>query len=350
MIVVFAKDVTAEQIDRVVAKVEAHGLRAHLSRGTTRTILGCIGDERRLTDVGLKAMAGVEEVIPILRPYKLAARELVEDGSVIRIGRAEFGGPEFVVVAGPCSVEGRALLLEVAEHVGRRGARALRGGAFKPRTSPYAFRGLGREALEMLAEARERTGLAVVTEVMEPRQVGLVADYADMLQIGARNMQNFDLLEEVGRSGHPVLLKRGMSARIQELLLAAEYILNQGNMRVVLCERGIRTFENATRNTLDISAIQVLKRETHLPVIVDPSHAAGRRDIIPDLAAAAVAAGADGLMVEVHPRPDEALSDGDQALGFGDFDSVMERVAAVARAMGHRGAKAETLADSAPAG
>lgn len=334
MIIVFRSGVTSEEIERVVGKVRSYGLSTHLSRGTSRTILGCIGDERVLAEVGLKAMEGVEEVIPILRPYKLAAREFVAGGSRVRVGSATFGADDVVVIAGPCSVESRELLGEVAAHVARRGAGVLRGGAFKPRTSPYSFRGLGEQALQMLAEAREQTGLAVVTEVMEPRQVELVAAHADMLQIGARNMQSFDLLEEAGRLGKPILLKRGMSARIREFLLAAEYILNQGNMQVVLCERGIRTFETTTRNTLDISAVPVLKRETHLPVVVDPSHASGRRDIIPALTAAAVAAGADGIMVEVHPRPDEALSDAEQALGLPDFDRVMERVRVVARAIG----------------
>ncbi len=250
------------------------------------------------------------------------------------VGDAVFGGEGVVVVAGPCSVESLEGLVDVAEHVAGRGASVLRGGAFKPRTSPYSFRGHGREALEILAVARERTGLPVVTEVMDPRQVAEVSAFADMVQVGARNMQNFDLLEEVGRSDVPVLLKRGMSAQLKELLLAAEYILNQGNRRVVLCERGIRTFETMTRNTLDISAVPVLRRETHLPVIVDPSHAAGRRDIVADLAVAAVAAGADGVMVEVHPRPDEALSDGAQSLDFSQFDDLMSRVEAIAAALG----------------
>ncbi len=337
MIVVFRRDVTPEQLERVIEKIEAQGLRAHLSEGVSRTIVGCIGDERKLADVGLKAMPGVEEVVPILRPYKLAAREFVDGPSKVTVGPAravEFGGKSIVILAGPCSVESLNTLVDIAEHVRDRGAKVLRGGAFKPRTSPYSFRGLGREALEMLALARERTGLPVVTEVMDPRQVEEVSAFADMLQIGARNMQNFDLLEEVGRGRCPVLLKRGMSARIEELLLAAEYILGKGNMRVVLCERGIRTFETMSRNTLDITAVPILKRETHLPVIVDPSHAAGRRDIVSELAAASVAAGADGVMVEVHPRPEEAVSDGDQALTFAEFDDMVERVGAIASVLG----------------
>ncbi len=281
-------------------------------------------------------MPGVEDVIPIQRPYRLAAKAFVEGSSNVQVGAAVFGGPSIVVVAGPCSVETSDALLETAKHVRDAGAEVLRGGAFKPRTSPYSFRGLGQDALDMLVAARDQTGLPVVTEVMSPDQVAKVAECADMLQIGARNMQNFDLVEEVGRAGKPVLLKRGLSARLKEFLLAAEYILNTGNMDVVLCERGIRTFENLTRNKLDISAVSVLKQETHLPIIVDPSHAAGRRDIVPDLAAAAIAAGADGVMVEVHPTPERALSDADQALGFAAFDAMIERLRAVAEAIGRR--------------
>lgn len=333
MIVVFRNEAEPEQIERVVQKIEACGLRVHISQGTTRTIVGCIGDETALAAAGLRAMPGVEGVIPIQRQYKLASREFVARPSRVALDGAEFGADAIVVIAGPCSVENPAMLRETAVEIGRHGARVLRGGAFKPRTSPYSFRGLGTAALEMLTSVREETGLPVVTEVMDPRQVEPVGAVADMLQIGARNMQNFDLLDEVGQLGHPVLLKRGMSARIEELLLAAEYVLKGGNMQVVLCERGIRTFETLTRNTLDLSAVAVLKRETHLPVIVDPSHAAGRRDIIPDLAVAAIAAGADGLMIEVHPRPEQSVSDGEQALGFADFERLMERVAAVSLAV-----------------
>ena len=334
MIVVFREDATQEQIDKVIERVEANGLRAHLSRGTSRTIVGCIGDEMSLADVGLKAMPGVENVLPIERPYKLAARAFGRDASRVSVGDVEFGAEDIVLIAGPCSVESRDLLLATAEHVRACGARVLRGGAFKPRTSPYAFRGLGDEAVELLVEARARTGLVTVTEAMSPGQVARLAGQVDMLQIGARNMHNFDLLEEAGRSGMPILLKRGPAARLKEFLLAAEYILKTGNMQVVLCERGIRTFEDLTRNTLDIAAVPVLKRETHLPVIVDPSHAAGRRDIVADLAAAAVAAGADGLMIEVHPQPDEALSDADQTLGFDEFEELVSKVEAVAAAVG----------------
>ena len=334
MIIVFAAGTPAEQIDHVIEKVEAHGLRTHVSRGETKTIVGCIGDERALANVGLRAMPGVEDVIPIQRPYKLASREFVDGRTAVRVGSVEIGGAGIAVVAGPCSVENLETLMDVAHAVRRGGADVLRGGAFKPRTSPYSFRGLGEPALEMLALARERTGLPVVTEVMDPRQVEQVSRFADMLQVGARNMQNFDLLGEVGQAELPVLLKRGLSARIKELLLAAEYVMSSGNMNVVLCERGIRTFETVTRNTLDISAVPVLKLETHLPVIVDPSHAAGRRDIIPDLAAAAIAVGADGVMVEVHPHPDEALSDGEQALSYEEFDRMVARLSDIAQVVG----------------
>jgi 3-deoxy-7-phosphoheptulonate synthase len=274
-------------------------------------------------------LPGVETVLPVEKPYKMACREFAAGPTVIPLGEGSVGNGEFAVIAGPCSVEGREMLLETGRAVKEAGAIALRGGAFKPRTSPYAFRGLGTEALEMLAEARERTGLPVVTEVMDTRHVGLVGRYADVLQVGARNMQNFSLLSEVGESDKPVLLKRGMSATIEDFLLAAEYVLSCGNKRVILCERGIRTFERATRNTLDIGAIPVLKAETHLPVMVDPSHAAGRRDLVAPLALAAVAAGADGLMVEVHPDPDRARSDGDQSLNFSQFARLMEDVNAV---------------------
>jgi 3-deoxy-7-phosphoheptulonate synthase len=337
MIVVFRAGVSESDIQRVIERVESRGLRTHLSRGATRTIVGCIGDERVLMEAGLKAMPGVEDVIPVQRPYKLASREFSPERSIVGVAGVAFGGRDVVVVAGPCSVEDLDTLLQIATGVRASGAAVLRGGAFKPRTSPYSFRGLGEEALEMLGEARRRTGLPVVTEVMDPRQVERVAQVADMLQIGARNMQNFDLLGEAGQSRMPVLLKRGMSAQIKELLLAAEYVLSTGNMGVVLCERGIRTFETLTRNTLDISAVPVLRAESHLPVIVDPSHAAGRSDIVADLAVAAVAAGADGIMVEVHPRPEQARSDGDQAITLHAFDELMDRLTAVAAAVGRGG-------------
>ncbi|MDX1568720.1 MAG: 3-deoxy-7-phosphoheptulonate synthase, partial [Longimicrobiales bacterium] len=277
---------------------------------------------------------GVEEVHPVMKPYKLASREFVARDTRIPLGAGELGGDEFFVIAGPCSVEGTDMMEKTAEAVGRAGARAVRGGAFKPRTSPYSFDGLAEEGLEILADVRERTGLPVVTEVMDTRQVELVAGYADVLQIGARNMQNYNLLTEVGRLHRPVLLKRGMSATLKELLLAAEYVMKQGNPNVILCERGVRTFGNETRNTFDLAAIPVLKKETHLPVIADPSHAGGRRDLVAPLTYAAVAAGADGLIVEVHPSPEDALSDGEQSLTISEFESLMEGVKPFVQAAG----------------
>lgn len=336
MIIVTRRGVTDGELDRIRERVEALGLETHVSRGEHRTVVGCIGDEERLQEAALLTLPGVEQVLPVLKPYKLAAREFSAEPTVVRVGRTGIGGGGVTVIAGPCSVEGRTMLRETAAAVRDAGATVLRGGAFKPRTSPYSFRGLGEEALEMLAEVRAESELPVVTEVMDTRQVELVARYADMLQIGARNMQNFALLSEVGRTHRPVLLKRGMSATVRDLLLAAEYVMNQGNPNVVLCERGIRTFESATRNTLDIAAIPVLKRETHLPVIADPSHAGGRRDLVAPLAFAAIAAGADGLMVETHPNPAEARSDGDQSLTLDAFAEMMRTLDAYAHAAGRR--------------
>jgi 3-deoxy-7-phosphoheptulonate synthase len=305
-----------------------------VARGEHRTSIGCIGDEDRLRGIPLLAIPGVEQVLPVLKPYKLASREFAAQPTRVRVGDAVFGGPAFTVIAGPCSVENEPMLRTTANAVRDAGATVLRAGAFKPRTSPYSFRGLGDSALESLARVRKETGLPVVTEVMDPRQVERVAEHADMLQIGARNMQNFSLLTEVGRVHRPVLLKRGLSATISDLLLAAEYIMSQGNMHVVLCERGIRTFETATRNTFDIAAIPVLKKETHLPVIADPSHAVGRREFVPAMAWASAAAGADGIMVEVHPCPEEALSDGDQSLTPAEFVSMMETLERFVEAAG----------------
>jgi 3-deoxy-7-phosphoheptulonate synthase len=337
MIVVTRTGVTAAEIDHIRERVEQLGMRTHVSRGEHRTIIGCIGDEALLHEASLLMLPGVEAVMPVMKPYKLAAREFVGEASRVRVGDAAsalVGGPELVVVAGPCSVEGREMLWQTARAVRAAGAGILRGGAFKPRSSPYAFQGLGLAALEMLAEVRAETSLPVVTEVMDTRQVEQVGEYADMLQIGARNMQNFALLSEVGRIQRPVLLKRGLSATLKELLMAAEYIMAQGNRDVILCERGIRTYETATRNTLDIAAIPVLKRETHLPVLVDPSHAGGRADLVAPLAFAAIAAGADGLLVEVHPNPEQALSDGDQSLTLDAFDDFMRHLRPFAEAAG----------------
>ena len=334
MIIVTKAGITDTALDHIRERVEALGLRTHISRGEERTVIGCIGDETPLHKTALLSIPGVEQVLPVLKPYKLASRDFVAAPTVVRVGTTAIGGPALAVIAGPCSVEGRDMLRQTARAVKAAGATLLRGGAFKPRTSPYSFRGLGQEALEMLAEVRRESGLPVVTEVLDTRDVELVAAHADMLQIGARNMQNFALLSEVGRLHRPVLLKRGPSATISDLLLAAEYVMSQGNLNVVLCERGIRSYDPATRNTFDVAAIPVLKRETHLPVIADPSHAGGRRDLVAPLAYAAVAAGADGLMVEVHPTPEQALSDGDQSLDPGEFAAMMRKVAVFAEAAG----------------
>jgi 3-deoxy-7-phosphoheptulonate synthase len=324
MIIVTKRGVTQEELDHIRERVESFGLRTHVSQGEHRTVIGCLGDETRLQHVSLLSIPGVEAVHAVMKPYKLASLDFAAERTRIPLGGTEIGGDEMVVIAGPCSVEGHEMLERTARAILQHGARALRGGAFKPRTSPYSFRGLGEEGLEFLATVRAETGLPIVTEVMDTRQVELVASYADMLQIGARNMQNYSLLTEVGRLRRPVLLKRGMSATVEDLLLAAEYVMSQGNPNVVLCERGIRTFGTATRNTFDLAAIPVLKKETHLPVIADPSHAGGRRDLVAPLSFAAVAAGADGLIVEVHPEPESATSDGDQSLDFDEFASLME--------------------------
>lgn len=334
MIIVTRKGVTADELDHIRERIEALGLRTHVSRGAHRTIIGCIGDEHRLQHVPLLSIPGVEAVHAVLKPYKLASTDFAAEPTRIAVGDVEIGGNEVVTIAGPCSVESREMLECTATRVRKSGARALRGGAFKPRSSPYSFQGLGEQGLEILAEVRDQTGLPIVTEVMDTRQVDLVAGYADVLQIGARNMQNFALLTEVGRLRRPVLLKRGMSATVDDLLLAAEYVMSQGNPHVILCERGIRTFGTATRNTFDLAAIPVLKRETHLPVIADPSHAGGRRHLVAPLSYAAIAAGADGLLVEVHPDPETATSDGDQSLDFEEFDALMSALRPFAEAAG----------------
>ena len=347
MIIITIAGISAHALDHIIEHVEQAGLRAHVSRGEQRTIVGCIGDDARLSEHALTQLEGVERVLPILKPYKLASREFAASNTVIRLGDpagTALGGREIVVIAGPCSVEGRDMLFDTARTVRSAGARMLRGGAFKPRSSPYAFQGMGEAALHLLAEVRAETGMPVVTEVMDPRQVELVASYADVPQIGARNMQNYPLLSEVGRTRRPVLLKRGLSGTITELLMAAEYIMAQGNGDVVLCERGIRTYETATRNTLDIAAIPVLKRESHLPVFVDPSHAGGRADLVAPLAMAAIAAGADGLLIEVHPDPLNARSDGEQSLLPSAFAELMGQLRAVAQAVGRDVAPADVRA------
>ncbi|MCS7287452.1 MAG: 3-deoxy-7-phosphoheptulonate synthase [Anaerolineae bacterium] len=334
MIIVMKHGATPQQIAHVVAQIEQMGFRAHLSEGVERTIIGVIGDERPLNKDQVLLWDGVERVVPILHPFKLASRDFKPQDTLVNVNGVVIGGQKVVVIAGPCAVESREQILEAAHAVKRAGATFLRGGAFKPRTSPYSFQGLGLEGLKLLAEAREQTGLPVVTEVMSPEQVPLVAEYADVLQIGARNMQNFALLEAVGRARKPVLLKRGLMSTVEELLLSAEYILAQGNEQVILCERGIRTFETYTRNTLDINAVPLLKRLTHLPVIVDPSHGTGKWELVPAVSRAAVAAGADGLIIEVHPRPEEALSDGAQSLKPDHFAALMEELRRVAEAVG----------------
>ncbi len=334
MIIVMRSAATQADIDQVVERISQHGLKPHISRGVERTIIGAIGDERILRNVPFEALPGVEEVLPILKPFKLASRDFKTDPSVVEVNGVAVGGKRLAVIAGPCSVEGRQMLLDTAQKIKEAGASILRGGAFKPRTSPYSFQGLGEEGLRYLAEVREITGLPVVTELMDPRDADLVMKYADMVQIGARNMQNFRLLKEVGVHHKPVLLKRGMSSTIKELLMSAEYIMSEGNYNIILCERGIRTFEDYTRNTLDLSAVPSLKQLSHLPVIVDPSHGAGKWDLVPSLALAAVAVGADGLMVEVHPQPEVALSDGPQALIPDRFTTLMDRIRALAPIVG----------------
>ena len=343
MIVVMRAHASEAEIDGVVARIRELGFTPHLSKGSERTIVGVVGDDRRAAEAGMfESLPGVAECVRILKPFKLASREFVGASTVVEVGYGSgspgvaVGGAEVVIAAGPCAVESWEQLEEVAVSVKQSGARLLRGGAFKPRTSPYAFQGLGEEGLRLLARAREETGLPVVTEVMTPEAVPLVERYADCLQIGARNMQNFNLLQACGKSAKPILLKRGLSSTLEELLMAAEYILASGNRRVILCERGIRTFERATRNTLDLSAVAVLKQWSHLPVLVDPSHGTGHAAFVPAMARAAVAAGADGLLIEVHPHPERALSDGPQSLTPAGLAQTAAEVATVARAVGRR--------------
>ena len=334
MIIVMRAGATAKEIAAVVDKVEHMGFRAHLSQGEERTIIGVIGDERPIDPGVFELMEGVERTVPILRPFKLASRDFHPADSVFSINGVKIGGQQLCIMAGPCAVESRQQILEVAHAVKEAGAHVLRGGAFKPRTSPYSFQGLGLRGLELLAEAREETGLPVVTEVMAPEAVSMVAQYADILQIGTRNMQNFALLQAVGKANVPVLLKRGMMSTIEELLMSAEYILANGNPRVILCERGIRTFERYTRNTLDINAIPSLKQLTHLPVIADPSQGTGKWDLVAPVSKACIAAGADGLIIEVHPHPEEALSDQAQQIRPEVFAKLMAELKALAGPLG----------------
>jgi len=334
MLVVMQQGATEQQIEQVIARLVESGFDVHRSTGVIHTVLGGVGGKEDF-DLGIfEVMEGVKEAHRIISPYKLASRVFRPQGTVVRIGGVEIGGDRVVVMAGPCSVESREQIDRSAEVVAGAGARVIRGGAFKPRSSPYSFQGLGEEGLQMLRAAADRHGLLVVSEVMEISQIPLVAEYADILQVGARNMQNFNLLRELGRQRKPVLLKRGIAATIEELLLSAEYILSGGNYDVILCERGIRTFETYTRNTMDISAIPVVKKLSHLPMVGDPSHGTGRRDKVAPMARAAVAAGADGLIVEVHPDPDHALSDGAQSLRPDQFSELMGQLRMIAPAVG----------------
>ena len=333
--IVMKPTATPEEVQAVIDRVESVGARTHISRGDEVTVIGAIGDREHVARLELQGSPGVDRVVPILKPYKLASTQWGHgERSVLEIGGRKIGGSHFAMIAGPCTVESRQQTLETARIVRDGGAAMFRGGAYKPRTSPYAFQGLGQEGLRLLAEAKEETGLPIVTEVMDARDLDQVLEVADVIQIGARNMQNYPLLAEIGRCGCPALLKRGLSSTLEELLMAAEYILKEGNPAVILCERGIRTFETAYRFTLDLMAIPVLKELSHLPVIVDPSHAAGRRDLVMPLSLAAAAVGADGIIVEVHPRPDEAICDAAQQLPADDFADYMERVQAAAALAG----------------
>jgi 3-deoxy-7-phosphoheptulonate synthase len=334
MIIVLKGGSTDREIRLVEEKIRMFGLSCHTSQGVERTIIGAIGDERKMQPEAFEGMECVEKVLRILKPYKLVSRDFQKEDTVVTVRGQKIGGGTVALIAGPCSVEGKEMMVGVGKQVASCGATFLRGGAFKPRTSPYAFQGLGEEGLKYLEEAREITGLPVATELMDPRDIDLVVRYADVIQIGARNMQNFRLLTEVGKLDMPVILKRGLSATIMEWLMSAEYIASEGNGRIILCERGIRTFEVATRNTFDVSAIPVVKGLSHLPVIADPSHAAGKVGLVEPLAAAAIVAGADGIMVEVHPEPDKALSDGPQSLHPDAFRKMVPRLRKIADAVG----------------
>ena len=335
MIVIMKPHASAEYISAVIARIEADGYKSHLSEGEERTIVGVVGESPTpLKQENYETMDGVDQVIRVSVPYKIASRDFHPQDTLVSLNGAKMGGKKMLVIAGPCSVESREQIIETAHAVKEAGATALRGGAFKPRTSPYSFQGHGENGLKWLAEAREQTGLPIVTEVMDPGLVPLVCEYADVLQIGARNMQNFTLLNAAGASQHSVLIKRGMSSTIQDLLMAAEYVLSHGNKRVMVCERGIRTFETATRNTFDVNAIPVLKQLTHLPIVADPSHGVGKWEYVEAVSRAAVAAGADGLLIEVHLQPDQAMSDGRQSLTPKRFQAMMEQVRRVAQAVG----------------
>jgi len=334
MIVILRSDATEDQVQHIVERAEKLGLKSHISRGVERTVIGFIGPEDALRVIPFEVFAGVERVVSVLAPYRLVSREFKKEDSVFDLGHGvKIGGKRIPIMAGPCSIEDHASIISIAKKLKVMGVTVLRGGAFKPRTSPYDFQGLGEEGLKYLQEAGQATGMATITEVMDPRHVELIARYADIFQIGARNMQNFTLLNEVGMTKKPVLLKRGLSATIKEMLMSAEYILSKGNFNVMLCERGIRTFETATRNTLDINAVPVSKQLSHLPIVVDPSHATGKWGLVPSMARAAVAAGCDGVIVEVHENPEEALSDGPQSLRPEKFEMMMKEIRAIALAV-----------------
>jgi 3-deoxy-7-phosphoheptulonate synthase len=335
MIIVMSSDATPEEIKKVENTIQELGYTPHAIVGVERKVIGAVGDERgkdRLQSI--ETMSGVESVFPILKPYKLASREVKATDSVIQVGGVAIGGPAIAIIAGPCSVESKEQICTTANLVKSSGANFLRGGAYKPRTSPYSFQGMEEDGLKLLAAAKEVSGLPIVTEVMNPREIDLVAQYADVIQVGARNMQNFSLLKELGKIDKPILLKRGMMNTIKEFLMSAEYILAEGNNQLILCERGIRTFETATRNTLDISCIPVLKKETHLPIIIDPSHATGHWEMVESMSRASIAAGADGLIIEVHPDPVKAFSDGPQSLKPEKFARLMENLRPFAELMG----------------
>ncbi|HYH69360.1 MAG TPA: 3-deoxy-7-phosphoheptulonate synthase [Urbifossiella sp.] len=334
MILVIRPDASPEQIEHVIDRVKELGFTPHVSRGETRTIVGVIGDERKPQTENFSAVPGVEQVLSIMKPFKLASREFHKEDSAVYVGKVKIGGGSLAMIAGPCAVESYEVMDTIARYVKAGGANILRGGAFKPRTSPYSFQGMGEDGLKILRDIGDKYDMPVVTEVMDPRQVDLVCRYADMLQLGARNMQNFDLLKEVGKVRKPVLMKRGMSATVKDMLMSAEYILAEGNKDVVLCERGVRSFEDSTRNMLDMSAVPNVKGQSHLPIIVDPSHATGRPDLIPSMCRASVAAGADGVHVEVHNCPEKAMSDGPQALLPHQFLDLMGDLRRLAGALG----------------
>jgi 3-deoxy-7-phosphoheptulonate synthase len=334
MIIVLTRSATSAEKASVIKYIEGLGLKPHISEGEEKTIIGAVGNDRMVDREKILALDGVETVMPILKPYKLASLEFKQERTVVNLNGIKIGGSDVVVMAGPCAVESYQQVKEAAVAAKQSGAKVLRGGAFKPRSSPYAFQGLGRKGLEILAQVRDEVGLPIVTECLSQDDVGLVSEFADIIQVGARNMQNFSMLEQLGKQSRPILLKRGMMSTIEELLMSAEYILSNGNYNVILCERGIRTFETLTRNTCDVAAVPALKHLTHLPVILDPSHATGERHLVPPVSLAAVAAGADGLIIEIHPSPEKALCDGHQSLNLPQFAELMRALGPVARAVG----------------